>query len=112
MKRRPPRETGPAVRLRLGVPGEMNLHALRQQPLAATLAAAGKDGAAVLGLHACAEAELLLARPLGRLVSAFHKTLLLRKDTFWKKSRNSTGSRGDVNRFVRVCLKPGRGRDG
>lgn len=57
------------------MPGEVDLDALWHQTLATALAAACENGAATLGFHACAETELLLARPLGRLVSAFHKTL-------------------------------------
>jgi hypothetical protein len=45
----------------------------REKPLAAVTAAAAQDGAAGPGLHAGAEAELLFARALGRLVCAFHK---------------------------------------
>ena len=63
----------------LGVPGEMNLDALRHQPLPATLAAAAQDGATVLGRHPLAEAELLFASALGRLVGAFHDRKVLSK---------------------------------
>lgn len=50
----------------------MDFDTLWQQALAPTLAAAIQDGASVFGLHARAEAELLLASPLGWLVGAFH----------------------------------------
>jgi hypothetical protein len=53
--------------------GEMNLDTHWQETLAAALAAAGENRTPVLGFHACAESELLLARALGWLVCAFHK---------------------------------------
>ena len=56
----------------VGLALEMDFHALGQKPLAATLAATGKNGAAVFGFHPRAEAELLLASALGGLVGAFH----------------------------------------
>lgn len=52
---------------------EVDFDTFREKPLAAVTTAAAQDGAAGLGLHAGAEAELLFARALGRLVSAFHK---------------------------------------
>ena len=58
--------------LRLGVTREVDFNALRQQALASALTAAGEDGSSAFGFHAGAKAELLLARPFGRLVSAFH----------------------------------------
>jgi hypothetical protein len=58
--------------LRLGVAGVVNLNALRQEALTATLATAGKDGATALGLHTGTETELAFAGPLGRLIGAFH----------------------------------------
>jgi len=56
----------------LRVPGVGNLDALGQKPLAATLPAAGKDGATVFRLHARAEAKLPLAGALRGLIGAFH----------------------------------------
>ena len=53
--------------------GEVDFDTLRQEPFTTTLAAALQDGTARLGFHAGAEAELLLARALGRLISAFHR---------------------------------------
>jgi len=75
---------------------EVNLHALGQQTFTAALTAAGKNGAATLGLHAFTEPELLFTGAFGRLVGTFHKPLKY----VWKKSGNSTGSLADVNRFV------------
>ena len=72
--------------------GEMHLNTLGQQPLAAALTTARKDGSAVFSFHTGAEAKLLLARALGWLVSAFHSAC-----KFLKKSRNSTGSLSLVN---------------
>lgn len=60
-------------RLSLGMTGEMNLDTLRQEALTSDLAAAGKGRATGLGFHASPKAMLLLARALGRLVSAFHR---------------------------------------
>lgn len=57
----------------LGVSCEVDFDTFREKPLAAVTTAAAQDGAAGLGLHAGAEAELLFARALGRLVCAFHK---------------------------------------
>ena len=57
----------------LRVAGVVDFHTLRQEPLAATLAAAGENSATILGLHAGAETELTLARALGGLIGAFHK---------------------------------------
>lgn len=65
---------GVAQRLSLGVTREVNFHALWQETLATNLAATGKNGAAGLGFHASPKAVLLLARALGWLVSAFHRT--------------------------------------
>ena len=59
--------------LGLGVASERNLHALGQEALTSDLAAAGKNRAAGFGFHASPKAVLLLARALGRLVSAFHR---------------------------------------
>ena len=72
--------------LGLGMALEMDFNALGQQPLAATLTAAGKDCPAVFGFHTGAEAKLLLARALGWLVSAFHSAC-----KFLKKSGNLSG---------------------
>ncbi len=51
---------------------EVDLNALRQETLASMLATTAKDRTTALGLHACAEAELLFARAFGRLVGALH----------------------------------------
>ena len=48
-------------RLGLGVPGEMNFHALGQQPFASALTATGEGGAAAFRLHAGAKAMLPFA---------------------------------------------------
>ncbi len=53
--------------------GEVYFDTFRKQALATLAAAAAEDGSAGLGLHAGAETELLFARALGRLISAFHK---------------------------------------
>ena len=66
------------LKLSLGMAREVNLHALWQQTLATALTAAGKNGAAILGLHAFTEPELLLAGALGRLVGTFHKASKIR----------------------------------
>jgi len=50
----------------------MDLNALWQETLASMLATTAQDRATALGLHACAEAELLFARAFGRLVGALH----------------------------------------
>ena len=65
----------------LGVSGEVDFDTFREKPLAAVTAAAAQDGAAGPGLHAGAEAELLFARALGRLVCAFHKIGKWRRET-------------------------------
>jgi hypothetical protein len=65
----------------LGVSGEVDFDTFREKPFAAMTAAAAQDGAACLGLHAGAEAELLFARALGRLVCAFHKIGKWRRET-------------------------------
>lgn len=65
---------GVAQRLGLGVTREVNFHALWQETLATNLAATGKNSASGLGFHASPKAVLLLARALGWLVSAFHRT--------------------------------------
>ena len=84
----------------LGVPGEVNFDALGHQTLPATLAAAAQDGAAILGRHPLAEAELLFARALGRLVGAFHewKVLSKRARRIAAKSRVSTSPAGSFSR--------------
>lgn len=56
-----------------GVAGKVNFDTLRQEALASPLAAAVQCGAPGLGRHARSETKLLLARPFGRLVGAFHK---------------------------------------
>ena len=65
----------------LGVSGEVDFDTFREKPFAAVTAAAAQDGSAGLGLHAGAEAELLFARALGRLVCAFHKIGKWRRET-------------------------------
>ncbi len=77
------------------MPGELNLHALRQETFAATLAAAGENGAAILGLHAGAKAKLLLASALRGLIGAFHRTRAL--EYSGKKERQDSGSIHPVN---------------
>lgn len=57
----------------LRVPRVLDVGALRQQPLAATLTTAGESGAAALGAHARAEAVLAFPGAFRRLESAFHK---------------------------------------
>lgn len=52
--------------------GEVDLDTFWKQAFAALAAAAVQDGPTGFGLHTGAETELLLARALGRLVSAFH----------------------------------------
>jgi hypothetical protein len=59
----------------LGVAGEMNFDALREQTLAAALTAAGKSGTTGFGLHAGTEPELLFPCAFGWLIGAFHKRL-------------------------------------
>jgi hypothetical protein len=55
----------------LRVTGKVNLGTLRQQALAALLTATGQRHPATFGSHAGAESMLLLAGPLGGLISAF-----------------------------------------
>jgi hypothetical protein len=52
----------------------MSLGAFREQPLAAALAPARKDGATAFGTHPGAETVLTFACSLGWLISALHKT--------------------------------------
>ncbi len=59
-------------KLRLGVPGVMNFHAFRQEPLAATLAPARESGASALCAHAGAKTVLVFAGPLRALECPFH----------------------------------------
>jgi hypothetical protein len=54
-----------------GVTGEWNFNTLRNQALAAFLAAAAQEISPSLGCHAGAEAELLFAGALGGLIGAF-----------------------------------------
>lgn len=51
---------------------EVDLDTFWKQAFAAMAAAAVQDGPTGFGLHTGAETELLLARALGRLISAFH----------------------------------------
>ena len=53
--------------------GEVDFNTLWQEAFASALAAAAQCLPARLGFHARAEPKLLLARALGRLVSAFHR---------------------------------------
>ena len=50
----------------------MDLDPLREKALAALTAAATQDGATAFGGHAGTEAELTLARALGRLIGALN----------------------------------------
>ena len=61
--------------LSLGMAREMNFDALRQEALASTLAAAGKNCPSAFGLHAGTESELLFPRAFRWLIGAFHKGL-------------------------------------
>lgn len=56
-----------------GVAGKVDFDTFRQETLASPLAAAVQGFTARLGFHAGAEPKLLLARPFGRLVCAFHR---------------------------------------
>jgi len=76
----------------VGLALEMDFHALRQQTLASTLAAARENGAAIFGLHPRAEAKLLLASALGGLVGAFHNL---------KRLEINKGSERPLGRFQR-----------
>jgi len=49
------------------MPGVMNIGALREQPFAATLAAARETGSAALCAHARAKTVLILSGALGAL---------------------------------------------
>jgi hypothetical protein len=60
----------------------MHFHALWQQALAPALTTASENGAAILGFHAGAEAELAFTRAFRSLVSAFHK---IRSPISWSK---------------------------
>jgi hypothetical protein len=78
----------------LGVTGEVDFNALRQQPFAAPLTTTGEDAPPAFGFHACAKSELLLARALGWLVGAFHCLLKLMgrrefRETPWKSIANA-----------------------
>ena len=55
-----------------GVSCEVDLDTFWKQAFAAMATAAVQDGPTGFGLHTGAETELLLARALGRLISAFH----------------------------------------
>jgi hypothetical protein len=57
----------------------MDLDTLREETLAALAAAAAQDGATAFGGHAGTEAELTLARTLGRLVGALHVVKVLKE---------------------------------
>lgn len=63
---------GKRSRLGFGMAGEVDFDTLRQQALAAALAAAAQNGAPTLGLHPRAKAKLLLPGALAGLVGAFH----------------------------------------
>ncbi len=73
----------------------MNLNALRQETLASMLATTAENRATALGLHACAEAELLFARAFGRLVGALHVVKFL-KDWGRREWRFRLGMSMDV----------------
>ena len=59
--------------LGLGMPRVMQIDALRQEPLAAALAATRQGGPPALRAHARPKAMLTFAGAFGRLVGAFHK---------------------------------------
>jgi hypothetical protein len=68
------RKTGPEIKKsRLGVACVMPLYAFWEQSLTAALAPASKSRPAAFAFHAGAESVLTFARPLGCLISAFHK---------------------------------------
>ena len=91
--------------LRLGVPGVMNLDALRQEALTTALTAAGENRTTTLGLHTGSETELAFAGPLGRLIGAFHIPKVVRSG--WKKRRNCSGALWAVNKCVSQSSHPG-----
>ena len=58
----------------LGVPGEMAIHALREETLTSALAATGQSRASSFGRHARAEAVLAFTGAFGSLQGAFHNS--------------------------------------
>ena len=82
----------------------MHINFLRQEALAPTLTAAGKDGPAIFRAHAFAKAELLFAGALGWLISAFwHRRKWL------KRVRNITTHPWVSMSAFRNFLPPGEG---
>jgi hypothetical protein len=75
----------------------MNFHALRQQPFASALAAAGEGRPACFSAHARAKTMLILSSALRALECSFHDRCLL-------KSRYLTGDAGSVNSAVVIVL--------
>ena len=57
----------------------MDLDTLWEETLAAMAAATAQDGATTFGSHAGTEAELTLARALGRLIGALHVVKVLKE---------------------------------
>jgi hypothetical protein len=72
-----------------GVSCEVDLDTFWKQAFAAMATAAVQDGPTGFGLHTGAETELLLARALGRLISAFH-ILKIGVEMLRVKSKTST----------------------
>jgi len=60
-------------KLRFGMARVMEIDAFRQKSLASALATSRKGGATAFRPHARSKTVLLLAGPLGWLISAFHK---------------------------------------
>ena len=83
---------------------EVDFDALRQQTLAAVLAAAGEDGTPVSRLHAGAETELLFARALGCLIGTFHSLTgkMVKKSgkvSRWGGGVKTGGGRGEIMNY-------------
>ncbi len=57
-----------------------NLDTFRQKTLTTTLAATCENGATRLSLHASAEPELTPTCALRRLISAFHRKIMIRAE--------------------------------
>ena len=84
----------------------MDFDALWQQALAPTLAAAGEDGAAILGLHPGAKAELPFAGAFGWLVGAFHVPCKILRKVGLKKRRKISVSASRVNKGLSGSFTP------
>lgn len=82
----------------IGMPWEVELDPLWEEPLASPFAAPRQNRPAAFGFHARAKAELLFARPLGRLIGAFHRPSV-------KKERQSRERRKGVNTRVQWCSR-------